>query len=112
MANDMDNTAPDRFRPVCKVTDVPQGAARMYFVDDRRIGIYHLEDGFYALDDQCPHAGASLALGFILDDVVACRIHHWHFCIRSGKYLDAEDTRCDLRRYAVRVVNGEVSVAI
>jgi len=65
---------------------------------------------FHALDNACPHAGASLAHGQIEGDTVRCRIHHWCFCITDGTYLDEDKPEFDARTIAVRVVGDYVQV--
>ncbi|MFT5522581.1 MAG: 3-phenylpropionate/trans-cinnamate dioxygenase ferredoxin subunit [Pirellulaceae bacterium] len=98
------------FQYVCKVADIPEGAAKMVAVNDRMIGVYHVNGKFYALANECPHAGASLAHGIIEGDTVSCRIHHWRFSICSGMYLDEETDRYDLGTFEIRVEGDDVSV--
>lgn len=84
----------------------------MHVVGDRPIAVFHVGGEFYALDDRCPHAGASLARGYLEGDVVSCRIHHWRFCIRDGKYVDQELPNYDARSYPVRVLDGMIQVDV
>ena len=67
---------------------------------------------YYALDDHCPHAGASLAKGYMEGDVVSCRIHHWRFCVRDGRYLDQPQPAFNVPTYRVRVVGESVQVEL
>ncbi|MEZ6075449.1 MAG: Rieske (2Fe-2S) protein [Pirellulaceae bacterium] len=44
---------------------------------------------YYAIDDFCPHQGASLAAGYIVEGcAVACAWHHWRFSLEDGTWLD------------------------
>lgn len=57
------------------------------------ITVFHAETGtFYALDDECTHGAASLAEGFIEDDVIECPQHSARFCLRNGKVLSLPAT--------------------
>ncbi|MBV7292277.1 non-heme iron oxygenase ferredoxin subunit [Corynebacterium sp. TAE3-ERU16] len=60
------------------------------------IAVFHTdEDEFYALDDICTHADASLADGWIEGREVECPMHAGKFCLKSGKVLSmpaVEDT--------------------
>jgi len=80
------------------------------------LGAHGYYYGMHAKHDRlanaCPHAGASLAHGIMDGDTVTCRIHHWRFTIRDGKYLDEDKPRCDVQTFAVRVVGEEVQVAV
>ena len=84
----------------------------MFVVDDLIVGIFRINGEFFALDNQCPHEGASLAHGIIEDDTVRCRIHHWRFCIRDGTYLDEHKPRCNARTFPVRIVGEDVQVEL
>lgn len=101
-----------RFQTVCNTDDVPKGSGRMFVVDENPIGIFCIDGEFFALDNRCPHAGASLAHGEIDGDTVACRIHHWRFCIRDGTYLDETCPDSNAHCFPVRVVGKEVQVEI
>lgn len=99
------------FVTVCRVTDIPAGEARMFIVNENRIGIFNIGGEFFALDDHCPHAGASLAHGNMDGDVISCRIHDWRFSIRNGKYLDEDKPACNAKIFTVRVVGEQIQVA-
>ena len=101
-----------QFHNVCEVSDIPDGEAQTFVVDDTTIGILHIDGEFYAVNDRCPHAGASLARGDIEGDVVCCRIHHWRFSIRDGAYLDEAKPDLNARSYSVRVVGNQVQVEL
>jgi nitrite reductase (NADH) small subunit/3-phenylpropionate/trans-cinnamate dioxygenase ferredoxin subunit len=102
-----------KYQTVCKTVDIPEGSGRTFSVGDAVIGVFHVGRHFYALDDRCPHAGASLAQGMIEHEgVVRCRIHHWGFCLRSGKYVDQHKPNYNARTFHVRVVGEEVQVRI
>ena len=98
------------FHTICKVGNIPEGEARMFVVDDVMVGVFHINGQFHALDNECPHAGASLAHGLIEGDTVRCRIHHWRFCIRDGTYLDEAKPEFNARSFVVRVVGDDVRV--
>ena len=98
------------FVTVCRVEDIPEGEARLFVVGERQIGVFRLQDVYFALQNECPHAGASLAHGIIEGDTVRCRIHHWQFRIRDGKYLDEEKPECAVPTFPTRVVDGNVQV--
>src|SRR5437764_14655 len=52
------------FRTVCRVGDVVEGEGRTVAVGDKLIAVF-LEGGqYYAIDDCCPHMGASLSEGY------------------------------------------------
>lgn len=45
-----------------------------------------LAGDFHAIDDACPHVGASLVRGVIHEDaVIECPLHHGLWCLRTGE---------------------------
>ncbi len=99
------------FRSVCRTSDVPLGESRAFWIDETGIAVFHLSDGFFALRNECPHAGASLAHGTMEGDVIRCRVHHWGFCVRDGKYIDEDRPIWDAKALPLRVVDDEIQVA-
>ena len=82
----------------------------MILVDQMVFGVFNVSGTFFVIDDACPHAGASLAHGFLEGDVVRCRIHHWRFCVRNGTFLDESKPSCNVRSYPIRVVGDHVQI--
>jgi nitrite reductase/ring-hydroxylating ferredoxin subunit len=107
----MGKSAP-AFQTVCRVHEIPEDESRLFAVAETMIGVFHVGGRFYALANECPHAGASLAHGVIESDTVRCRIHHWRFSIRDGTYLDEDKPQCNARSFPVRIAGDEVQVAV
>jgi 3-phenylpropionate/trans-cinnamate dioxygenase ferredoxin subunit len=77
------------------------------------IAVYRLEDGFYATEDTCSHAQASLSAGDIdLEEcTVECPYHASLFEIRTGRVLSLPANR-PLKTYPVKIEADEVFVEI
>ena len=88
------------------------GEARMFVVNELTIGVFNVAGKFLAINDHCPHAGASLAHGIVEGDVVRCRIHHWRFCIRNGTYLDESKPSFNVQPYTVNVIGDQVQIEL
>lgn len=72
---------------VAEVTDIPEGQAKKVLVKRQKIAIFHVDGGFYAIDDTCTHADASLSEGEIMGCQVACPLHGAKFDIKTGEAL-------------------------
>src|SRR5207247_4524596 len=60
--------------------DVRPGRIASYTLLNRRIAIYRDRSGVvHALDARCPHLGADLGQGCLVDDEVQCAFHKWRF---------------------------------
>jgi nitrite reductase/ring-hydroxylating ferredoxin subunit len=100
------------YQTVCRIDDLSAGKSRVFSINDVSVGVFNVGGEFYAIEDHCPHAGASLALGSIEGDVVRCRIHHWGFCLRDGVYADENNPTYNARSFPVRIVDDQVQVCI
>jgi nitrite reductase/ring-hydroxylating ferredoxin subunit len=85
---------------VCSQSDVPPGSVKAFAVGDHMLAVYNLDGAFYATDDECTHAAASLADGLIDGDVIECCMHMGSFRIPTGEVV-APPCEVPLRTYQV-----------
>lgn len=78
-------------------------------VDGVDVGIFKLEDGFYALEDVCTHDGAEISSGEFDGDEIICPRHGARFCIRTGEVKSAPAYE-DIASLAVKVEDGRIKV--
>lgn len=89
------------------VDDIPRGEGRCFTVQDRRIAIFHLEDGsIRAVDQDCPHRGGPLSDGLVGKDSVICPLHGWRIDLETGAVVGQEEKR--VKTYPVKVEQGEI----
>jgi nitrite reductase (NADH) small subunit/3-phenylpropionate/trans-cinnamate dioxygenase ferredoxin subunit len=98
------------FRTVCKLSDLAEGLGRTVWIGDKPIALFHVNGAVHAIDDTCPHMGASLADGFVENGTVTCSWHFWRFRLADGKWAD--NPRLGIGCYEVRIVGDEVQVQI
>jgi len=70
---------------VCKATELPVGVSRSFEKDKKKIGVYHTEDGLFAIHNVCPHHQTELHEGEVKDGMVYCPWHMWPFSLKDGK---------------------------
>lgn len=99
-----------KFVTVARVGDVPEGQGRTFHVGQREIALFCRQGKYYALDDYCPHMGASLGSSDLYGDYVLCNRHLWAFSLRDGSCPDVPALRAET--FEVRVVGAEIQVAI
>lgn len=104
-----DNTI--SFVSVAKAGDVAEGSAIKVEVAGLQIAIFQFDGEFYATDEICPHAYASLAEGYVTDGTVECPLHGACFSLKTGEALSAPATD-PVKTYPVRIENGEIFVGI
>jgi nitrite reductase/ring-hydroxylating ferredoxin subunit len=90
---------------VCAQADVAPETVKAFEVGDRRLAVYNIDGKFYATDDECTHASASLADGMLEGEVIECSMHFGAFNVRTGA-VEAPPCSVALRTYKV-VLEGE-----
>lgn len=73
---------------------IPIGNSESFEVANKMVCIAHVPDGLFAVEDKCPHQGASLGGGKCnSDDNIVCPLHRYEFNVKTGKgragYIDA-----------------------
>jgi 3-phenylpropionate/trans-cinnamate dioxygenase ferredoxin component len=99
------------FVPAAKTSDVAPGTAIKLAVGDCDIALFNLGGTFYATDESCTHAYASLVDGYIDGDEVECPLHGARFSIPTGEVL-AEPATESLATYPVRVEADVILIGI
>jgi nitrite reductase (NADH) small subunit len=98
------------FVKVCPVDDVPEDTALAVELDGRPVAIFKVGDRFYAIEDLCPHQGASYEGGSLEDEIVTCPMHGWRMNVVTGQSLEAPGVR--IETYDVEIVDGYVYVRL
>src|SRR5262249_10512330 len=98
------------FKTVCKLADVPEGLGHTVYVGEFALALFRVNGEIHAIDDTCPHMGASLGSGFVENGTVTCPWHFWRFRLADGKWAD--NTRLGIGCYAVRIVRDEIQVEL
>jgi len=88
----------------------PAGRGRAVRVGSDRVAVFNLDGRLLALQDNCPHMGASLADGKIAGGRVTCHWHGWVFDLESGRGSPPAKSWACARVYRVRVEDGAVWV--
>jgi nitrite reductase/ring-hydroxylating ferredoxin subunit len=65
---------------------VKQGHVTTMSVGRKTVCLAHTPEGFFAVNDKCPHNGASLGNGFCTSEgSVVCPLHRYHFDLKTGR---------------------------
>lgn len=94
--------------PVDKVP-VP-GARALFEQDGKSLALFNVAGQFYAIDDSCPHQGASLCGGKLEGKVIQCCAHGLRFDLASGYLLNS--TQLKVANYPVAVEGDQVFIVI
>jgi nitrite reductase (NADH) small subunit/3-phenylpropionate/trans-cinnamate dioxygenase ferredoxin subunit len=98
------------YRTVCRIEDLPEGEGKTIALGNRLIAVFCSDGKYLAIDDVCPHMGASLSGGYVEDGIVTCPWHAWRFRLADGAWAD--NPRIKIGCYPVRVEGGAVQIQV
>ena len=90
--------------------EFPEGGSVVVTVNQKDVAVFRSNGQFFAIDDLCPHMGASLAGGFLSQGIVTCPWHAWRFKTCDGTWCDNPKIKID--HFPVRIVEDEIQVLI
>lgn len=96
---------------VCGIDDVSEDEPRAVEVNDKKIGVFVIDEQYFAIENVCPHAFALLTEGFIEDQTVECPLHEAIFDIQTGELKSGPGCR-DLCAYPVRVDGQQIQIQL
>jgi 3-phenylpropionate/trans-cinnamate dioxygenase ferredoxin subunit len=97
------------FVTVAKVGEIPVGGVKVVRMDDQPLALFHLADGYFAMEDLCTHDGGPLAEGVLDGEVIECPRHGARFNVKTGAVLSLPAV-APVATYAVRVQGDEIQV--
>lgn len=98
------------FQTVCRIAELNEGESRAFQVGGKLIAVFRQQGKYFAMDDVCPHMGASLSEGCVEEGIVTCPWHAWRFRLHDGVWAD--NPRLKIGSYQVRVMEDEIQVEV
>jgi nitrite reductase/ring-hydroxylating ferredoxin subunit len=99
------------WKKVATRQQITPGDTRCVRVGDEMIALYNVDDTFYATDDTCTHAQASLSDGWLDGVEITCPLHGAVFDVTTGKVLTLPATKA-VRTFPVRVEGDDIYVEV
>jgi len=91
--------------------DITQNASKVFNIDDNDIAIINCNGEYYAIDDLCSHAEASLSDGEVYDCKVECPLHGAEFDLKTGEAITLPATK-PVNIYPVSIEDGYLFLEI
>jgi 3-phenylpropionate/trans-cinnamate dioxygenase ferredoxin subunit len=70
--------------PVGSADELAPGQRKLVFVDGRSVVLFNIEGELHAIENSCPHNGASLAGGQMEGRLLRCPAHGLRFDVSTG----------------------------
>lgn len=107
---------------VCKSEDLPNDSKKVISLKGSKILVCRSNNRLFALNNSCPHRGASLSKSEIKDTKIICYMHDFEYDLISGKLLHIPSkwnnqnpnwTKSDnLLLFPISEKNGEIYVQL
>ncbi|MBO9547908.1 Rieske 2Fe-2S domain-containing protein [Pseudomonas sp.] len=78
--------------------------------EGKSVALFNVDGRLLAVDDSCPHQGASLCAGQLQGAVIQCRSHGLRFDLASGYLLNS--TALKVASYPVEVEGDRVFIVL
>ena len=101
-----------RYVTLTRVGALAEGAGEAFVVGRRVIALFLRDGRYFAIDDDCPHQGASLSKGRVDECGVTCAWHGWRYSLEDGRWLDNPRSQRGVATYPVRVLDNEIQVGV
>ena len=99
------------FHTAAKCSQIDEDEATQVLVEGKEIADINLGGEFYAMDDICSHAYASMSDGYIEGECIECPLHGAQFNIKTGKAETAPAT-VDLKTYEVKIDGDDILIGL
>lgn len=96
---------------VCQQGDVSEDEPKAIEIEGKKIGVFFVDENYFAIENVCPHAYALLTEGFIEDQTVECPLHEAIFDIQTGELKSGPGCR-NLCTYPVRVEGKDIQIQL
>ena len=96
---------------VGKLSDVPEGTAKVFEVSGRAIAVCNVDGTLYGVDDVCTHDEGSLDQGELEGDQIECPRHGALFDVKTGRALTLPAVQ-PVKSYPVQVEGDEIKVNV
>jgi 3-phenylpropionate/trans-cinnamate dioxygenase ferredoxin subunit len=96
---------------VCDADELDVEDAISFKQDSDIYAVYRTPSGYYATQGKCTHAGALLADGLVIGEIIECSGHQGRFNIPTGKPV--RPPACvALKTYPVKLEDGKVFLGL
>jgi nitrite reductase (NADH) small subunit len=92
--------------PVAEAMLLPEDGVREVRWQQQRFALCRSQGEWSLFDNTCPHLGAPLGQGTLVDGLLVCPWHYWSFDARSGR--QEPHGACHLRQYPIEERAGQL----
>jgi nitrite reductase/ring-hydroxylating ferredoxin subunit len=99
------------YEKVCSLDVIPPGSVKSFQIAEKEVMVINKNGQLFCLQARCTHAGAPLAEGTIINDVLTCPWHGSQFNITNGEVIRGPAKK-ELQSYKFVVENNFLYVEL
>ena len=92
------------------VGEMSEGQGREVTVEGRKLALFKVKGGFFAISNLCLHRGGPLSEGQLNDYNVTCPWHGWKYDVRTGAFEIIPTLK--VKAYRVEEKDGDLYIEI
>ena len=96
----------------CKTDELQSGSLKKVIIDGKEIVVTNVDGNFFACDDTCTHAGASLSEGQLDNHNIICGWHGAQFNCTTGNIAKFPAKINDLKSYSVKTESNNIFIEV
>ncbi len=100
-----------KFIPFAAVADFNNKKLLCKMIEGRKIVAFKIGEKFFALENECSHAGGSLCDGTLDGNTIECPLHGAQFDVTTGQVARPPAVRAQ-KTYPTKIENGMLSVEV
>jgi nitrite reductase/ring-hydroxylating ferredoxin subunit len=86
---------------LCELTEIEEGKGKYVEIDGFQLAVFLDRGNVFVTDNTCPHAGGTLAGGYVEEGCAVCPWHYWAFRLDNGQLRDMPG--CNIVTYKTRL---------
>jgi len=96
---------------VAKTNELEPGEGKLVEIEGKEIALFNCEGNYYAIDNECTHAGGPLCEGDLEGHTVTCPWHGGEFDIKTGEVLGLPPKE-SVKSYNVEVEGDSIKIEV
>ena len=94
---------------LCRTSDLEINQSKEFRLEGGfSIALCRTATGYHAVENRCPHAGATLHEGILQKETLMCIWHGWKFNLKSGKCLNRRNA--GLNKFTIQIDNDRIYI--
>ena len=94
------------YTTLCELSELEPGRGKYVEIDGFQLAVFLTGEQVHVMDNYCPHAGGSMAGGYVEDGCAVCPWHNWPFRLDNGELKGSGAVKIEI--YPSRVTGGGV----